>query len=283
MAATTQLLPSSGNQVLIPIVIVEHSREFTMSTKPMRPHFAGFLLASALGLAACAGASEVSSSATSTGDNSTPLSQSDTPPLLVHNAPLSSGGDEEEVFGVLVLEGDCLYIDDDGFRLPVVWPNGTNWDPEAETVTLNDGQSVAIGGSILGAGGSAGADAIGGLAGEAGAALAAGCVDNDSRLVAILNNTSEPLVVGPATVSLEGPQTITVDTECGNGVELDGNAGFQLADDSPVPPLAWRGQSVEGVVALIDDSTITFTSGDLELVLTSEAVDAICRPFSDEQ
>ena len=92
------------------------------------------------------------------------------------------------------------------------------------------------------------------------------------------SGTSDPEM--SAEQGLEGPTTISVGDECGNDIEV---GGYQMADDSPLPPLAWRNQSIEGVLSRIDATTLAFTSGDLELLLTSDPVDAICRPFSDEE
>ena len=44
-------------------------------------------------------------------------------PLLVNIEPLVEGGDEAEIRGALVFEGDCLFVNDNGFRFPLVWPN----------------------------------------------------------------------------------------------------------------------------------------------------------------
>lgn len=146
------------------------------------------------GLAACGSASDVSSS-----EEGVPLAaDGNTPPLLVNAAPLADGedgGDGADVQGVLVLEGECLFIDDSVTRFPIVWPNGTDWDATNQIILLNDGQTAAIGQSILGVGGYPGADSIEDSVGTDAAVLAAECVDNDFGEVAMLNNTSEPLVV----------------------------------------------------------------------------------------
>ena len=71
--------------------------------------------------------------------------------------------------------------------------------------------------------------------------------------------------------------SINVGTECGNDAEID---GYSVADESPFAPVEWQDQSVEGTITRLDDTTITFTSGGIELILTTADRDPICRPFS---
>lgn len=156
-----------------------------------RTKLVGLVFAATFSLAACGGESEVSSS---DGEVSS-AAQGIMSPLLVNNASLSEGGDGAEVQGVLVLEDDCLYVDDGSSRFPIVWPNGTLWDDEAQSVLLNDGQTVAIGQSLLGGGGYPSVDIIEDLVGQEAAALAIECLDNESSEFAMLNNTSDPLEI----------------------------------------------------------------------------------------
>lgn len=124
-------------------------------------------------------------------------------PLLVNIEPLVEGGDEAEIRGALVFEGDCLFVNDNGFRFPLVWPNGTAWDEDAQSVLLNDGQMAAIGQSIFGGGGYSSVDVARSLLSDDAAALVARCVDDESSEVAILKNTNEPLSVAGAPVAIE--------------------------------------------------------------------------------
>lgn len=54
-----------------------------------------------------------------------------------------------EVPGELTLNGDCVALD----GLPVLWPEGTTWSEEDQTVLLPDGAEVAVGQRIQGGGG----------------------------------------------------------------------------------------------------------------------------------
>ena len=120
-------------------------------------------------------------------------------PILVHTGPLVSGGDAAEILGTLVLEDDCLFIDDSGFRFTIVWPIGTTWDDESQTLALNDGQTVAIGQSISGGGGYSNVEVLETLIAPEATALAAACVDNEFSEVAILNNVDGQITVDSAT------------------------------------------------------------------------------------
>lgn len=100
-----------------------------------------------------------------------------------------------EVRGVLQLEDGCLYlsIDEIGERYPVLWPAGTNWDAERETVVLPTGDELAVGGLAYGGGGYWGVDRIADIAGPDAAALAGLCVDNDYGEIAVVNNSDNAI------------------------------------------------------------------------------------------
>ncbi len=53
------------------------------------------------------------------------------------------------VEGVVTLEDDCLLLDGS----PVIWPEGTQWDAQAQTVRLPNGEMAAMGDRVSGGGG----------------------------------------------------------------------------------------------------------------------------------
>jgi hypothetical protein len=112
-------------------------------------------------------------------------------PVMRHpNRSGTAEGLAAEVRGVLELEQDCLYIalDEVGERYPILWPALTTWNPDANTVVLPLGQSVAIGDSVYGGGGYFYVDDIERLAGKEAAELAGRCVDNQYGEIAVVNN-----------------------------------------------------------------------------------------------
>jgi hypothetical protein len=62
------------------------------------------------------------------------------------------GGNDAEVTGTVILEDECLVMQLEGNRYPVVWPSGTRWQPEPPAVLLASG-TVPIGGEVSGGGG----------------------------------------------------------------------------------------------------------------------------------
>jgi len=71
----------------------------------------------------------------------------------------------------------------------------TTWNPDANTVVLPWGQSVAIGDSVYGGGGYFYVDDIERLAGKEAAELAGRCVDNQYGEIAVVNNHDS--AIGP--------------------------------------------------------------------------------------
>lgn len=68
--------------------------------------------------------------------------------------PATDGGEDALIEGVLVRDGDCLFVGDGapGSRFAVLWPFGTSWDDEAQEVVGSDGTRISLG-STLSAGG----------------------------------------------------------------------------------------------------------------------------------
>jgi len=117
-------------------------------------------------------------------------------PVLRH--PASSGGGDgmaAEVRGVLELEGDCLYValDEVGERYPIVWPAGTRWDADTQTIVTPDGESLSAGDEVYGGGGYLYVDDVDRLAGADAAALARRCVDNTYGEIAVVNNSDSAI------------------------------------------------------------------------------------------
>lgn len=106
--------------------------------KPNRLVTANLLLL-ALGLVACGegGGSGVTTS-TPTGNG----------PVVAHPEG-SSDGMQALIQGTLSLSGGCLLVGE----FPVIWPHGTTWDAENQTVELPDGHEVALGDQVRGGGG----------------------------------------------------------------------------------------------------------------------------------
>jgi hypothetical protein len=61
--------------------------------------------------------------------------------------------EDSEIVGTLEREGDCLFLEVDGYRSTVVWEFGTRWDEARSLVQLPDGTEVQIGNKLPGRGG----------------------------------------------------------------------------------------------------------------------------------
>ncbi|GIG29862.1 hypothetical protein [Cellulomonas marina] len=68
---------------------------------------------------------------------------------LVVSAGSSEDGMTAIVSGTVAYDGTCLTLD--GY--PVVWPEGTRWDADAEAVVLSGGARAAVGDAVEGGGG----------------------------------------------------------------------------------------------------------------------------------
>jgi len=100
----------------------------------------------------------------------------------------SGGGDDAEVKGTVILEDECLMLQFEDNRYPVVWPAGTRWQPEPPAVLLASG-TVPIGGEVYGGGGYYSAEHLVSLPDEVTEAAAA-CVGPTGE-VAVFNPGSE--------------------------------------------------------------------------------------------
>jgi hypothetical protein len=117
----------------------------------------------------------------------------------VVEANRGSGGDGAEVFGVLVVEGSCSYLvwTEPETRYPVIWPHGTDWNPEVSAVVLPDGRLVYEGDEVYGGGGYHTSD-FGRFTNQQGVDLVMSCVDNEFGEVAVFNPLGD-VEFGPPT------------------------------------------------------------------------------------
>lgn len=103
-----------------------------------------------------------------------------------------SGGETAEVFGEVVIEGDCIYLYQSGndTRYPVVWPHGTRWDTGNSAIVLPDGTPVVDGDEVYGGGGYHYPDGISEDTTAQGVVRISACVDdNDSGEIAVFNTS----------------------------------------------------------------------------------------------
>ncbi len=128
-------------------------------------------------------------------------------PVMRHIEEFSGGGEDAEIRGVLVIEGECLYLafDEVGERYPIVWPASTVWDADAGRVQLPNGETVGPGDSVYGGGGYHSVGDVEALAGSAAAARARECVDNQYGEIAIVNNNADGIGAGIGEVVDDDP------------------------------------------------------------------------------
>ena len=91
----------------------------------------------------------------------------------------------EEVSGNVA--ATCRY--EVGERYPILWPSGTEWDANDQSIVTSRGQSLPLGGEVRGGGGYLYVDDVDRLAGSDAADLARECVDNTFGEIAIVNNS----------------------------------------------------------------------------------------------
>jgi hypothetical protein len=133
----------------------------------------------------------------SSGDTSTGVL--DGPVMRYPESASNNEGEDAEVRGRLELDADdCLYValDDAGERYPVVWPAGTTWDAESESVISPSGARMPVGSEVYGGGGYHYVDDVGRSLGADAEERAARCVDNTYGEIAFVNNGDDG--IGPA-------------------------------------------------------------------------------------
>ena len=101
-------------------------------------------------------------------------------PVLTSPAQLfgPSGGMAAEVTGVLIFDEstNCLLMELEGVKYPLVWPAGTRWQEDPPAVVLEHGEMVHLGMTVYGGGGYLYRDHVEGLSGSAVAEAAERCV-----------------------------------------------------------------------------------------------------------
>jgi hypothetical protein len=104
-----------------------------------------------------------------------------------------SGGQDAEVFGEVVIEGDCIYLyqSEVDTRYPVIWPHGTKWDSDQSVVVLPDLTLAGDGVEVYGGGGYHHVDGLSDATTEEGVARVTACVDNEFGEVAVFNSSGE--------------------------------------------------------------------------------------------
>lgn len=105
----------------------------------------------------------------------------------------TSGGQDAEVFGEVVIEGECIYLyqSEVDTRYPVIWPHGTRWDPDQSVVVLPGRTLAGDGDEVYGGGGYHQVDALSDATTEEGVARVTACVDNEFGEVAVFNSSAE--------------------------------------------------------------------------------------------
>jgi hypothetical protein len=120
-------------------------------------------------------------------------------PVMRYPDSFGSGdGMDALVSGVLVLDGDCLYVVRNGVGrgYPVLWPLGTTWNDDAQAVVTPAGEVLSVGDEVAGGGGGyLNVGYIERVAGDEAADLARECVDDTTGQIAVFNNSDS--AVGP--------------------------------------------------------------------------------------
>lgn len=102
----------------------------------------------------------------------------------------STGGTDAEVRGVVVIEGDCIFLSqaETATRYPVVWPKGTSWSSAESAIELPDGTLVQAEDQVYGGGGYYTEANLDDYTVAEGVDLALRCVDNEYGEVAVFNS-----------------------------------------------------------------------------------------------
>jgi hypothetical protein len=120
-------------------------------------------------------------------------------PVMRYQETSSASGDLSTLlFGVLRLDGDCLYLVQNGVEeehFPILWPAGTRWDGPNQSVISPAGEIMRIGDPVEGRGGNFALSDVGLLAGGAARSLAARCADNQFTQTVVVENV--PTAIGP--------------------------------------------------------------------------------------
>lgn len=123
----------------------------------------------------------------------------DGPVMRYRDNSSPSGNLKNLLQGVLQLEGDCLYLLQSAIdqHFPVLWPAGTRWDAQSQSVVSPAGEVMPIGSQVEGRGGYFFISDVHLLAGSAASNLAAECVDRSVGQIVVVQNSGTS--IGPAT------------------------------------------------------------------------------------
>ena len=101
-----------------------------------------------------------------------------------------TGGEDAEVLGTVVIDGDCIYLQQAEIdtRYPVVWPHGTSWSRAESAVELPDGTLAYQGDQVYGGGGYHHEGNLAEYTVAEGVELARRCIDNQYGEVAVFNS-----------------------------------------------------------------------------------------------
>ena len=115
-------------------------------------------------------------------------------PVIHSGFAFAAGGEDAQIEGVLVLDGDCLSIefpDMPGVRFPAVWPHGTSWQDEPAGVVLPGGDIALVGTRVSGGGGyHSERSRVESVTNQEGTELVLRCAEDPYRRVAIFNRGS---------------------------------------------------------------------------------------------
>ena len=105
-----------------------------------------------------------------------------------------SSGMAAAISGPIARVGSCIGID----TSPVIWPEGTRWDPAGSHLTLPSGTTVTVDDEVHGGGGFMKLEAVGALFGQQAAEDLAACGATPEQEVTVFN-VGGTVHVGPFT------------------------------------------------------------------------------------
>jgi hypothetical protein len=122
---------------------------------------------------------------------------------LVIRYPVSSNSDygmAAEIRGVLVRDGQCLYVEETGIgeRFPILWPAGTTWEESTQSVMPPSGPPIPVGANVRGSGGYLKVSEVERLASPEASVAAGSCVDNQHGEIAVVNNQNSAIAADPS-------------------------------------------------------------------------------------
>ena len=119
-------------------------------------------------------------------------------PLLRYPHPSSASANLATLLqGKLQLDGDCLYlVVGQVGRFPIVWPAGTQWNPQSKSVVSSTGAEMGMGSSVTGRGGYFYLSDVDLLVGAVARSIAGDCLDNPWGQIVVIRN--EEKAIGPS-------------------------------------------------------------------------------------